>query len=50
VVPKRRIAREYRDYVQYELDVRRHVIVLRIGVVLAILLGILNLVLHSKAF
>ena len=47
--PRQRIAREYRDYIHYELAVRRHVIALRIGVVLAIVLGIVNLALHVLA-
>jgi hypothetical protein len=42
------IAREYRAYLHYELRVRRHVIILRLGVVLAILLGLLNLFLHLQ--
>ena len=38
-----RIAKEYRDYVQYELAIRRHVVLLRIGVVFAVLPGFLRL-------
>jgi len=43
-----RITREYRDYVQYELAIRRRVVLLRIGVVCAMLPGFLNLVLHLQ--
>ncbi len=46
---KDRIAKEYRAYIDYEIGVRRHVILLRIGVALAILLGLLNLALHLLA-
>jgi len=46
--PKDRVLREYRHYVRYDLSVRRHIVFLRFGVALAILLGIANLVLLLK--
>jgi hypothetical protein len=41
--PKDQVRREYRHYLRYELSVRRHIIILRFGFVLAILLGLANL-------
>jgi hypothetical protein len=44
-----RISNEYRAYLRYELGIRRQVILLRVGVVVAILLGLVNFVLNLQA-